>query len=111
MYYDLSRLYRPTNPSFHRVLGKEQHQFISVFANCTDKWQPLNLFVNKPLKDEMKQHFQSWYAEEVRKQLESGVAIQEVKIDTRTSALKPKRANWLMESLESLSQKPEIVLH
>ena len=80
-------------------------------ANCTDKLQPLDLSVNKPLKDEMKQRFQSWYAKKVQKQLASGIAIQDVKIDTRTSTLKPKSANWLMASLNSLAQKPEIVIN
>ena len=80
-------------------------------ANCTDKLQPLDLSVNKPFKDEMKKRFQEWYAEEVQKQLTSGTAISDVKIDTRTSILKPKSANWLIETLDTLSQKPEIVIN
>ena len=40
----------------------------NVPANCTDKGQPFDLSVNKPLKDEMKQYFQCWYAEEIQKQ-------------------------------------------
>ena len=34
-----------------------------------------------------------------------------MKVDTRTSILKPKSANWLIGALESLSKKPEIVLN
>ena len=59
----------------------------------------------------MEQHFQSWFAEEVHKQLKSGVAIQHIKIDTRTSTLKPMGVNWLMGSLRSLAQKTEMVLN
>ena len=98
-------------PAFLELLEKNNINHISVPANCTDKLQPLNLSVNKPLKDEMKQRFQTWYAEEVRMQLESGVTIQDVKIDTGISTLKPKSANWLMGLLASLAHKPEIVLN
>ena len=59
----------------------------------------------------MKKHFQAWYAEEVEKQLVGGTDIKDVKVDTRTSILKPKSANWLIGALESLSKKPEIVLN
>ena len=54
----------------------------------------------------MKQRFQAWYAKEVQKQIASGTAIPNVKIDTYASILKPKSANWLIEhwtsSLKSL---------
>ena len=61
----------------------------------------------------MKKRFQAWYAEEVQKQLTSGTTISDVKIDTRTSILKPKSVNWLIGTLDShtLSQKPEIVIN
>ena len=98
-------------PAFLELLEKNHTNHISVPANCSDKLQPLDLSVNKPLKDEMKQHFQSWYAEEVQKQLANGTAIQDVKIDTCTSVLKPKSANWLIGSLDSLYQKAEIVIN
>ena len=97
-------------PSFLELLENNNINHINVPANCADKLQSLDISVNKPPKDEMKQHFHSWYADEVQKQLESGVAIQDVKINSRTSTLKPKSANWLMGSLASLLQKPRIIL-
>ena len=69
-------------PAFYELLEKNNINHINVPANCTDKLQPLDLSVNKPLKDEMKQRFQSWYADEVQKQLANETAIQDVKIDT-----------------------------
>ena len=59
----------------------------------------------------MKKRFQAWYAEEVQNQLTSGTAISDVKIDTRSSIMKPKSANWLIGTLDTLSQKPEIVIN
>ena len=41
-----------------------QHKIIPVQLppNCTDKLQPVDLSINKPMKDHMKQKFQQWYA-------------------------------------------------
>ena len=40
---------------------------IQLPANCTDKLQPLDISVNKPMKDHLKNKFQQWYAQEVTK--------------------------------------------
>ena len=69
-------------PAVHERLESNNINHINVPANCTDNLQPLNLSVNKPLKDEMKQRFQAWYEQEVQKQIASGTAIPDVKIDT-----------------------------
>ena len=40
---------------------------IQLPANCTDKLQPLDISVDKPMKDHLKNKFQQWYAQEVKK--------------------------------------------
>ena len=42
---------------------------IQLPANFTDKLQPLDISVNKPMKNHLKSKFQQWYAQEVTKQL------------------------------------------
>lgn len=44
---------------------------VIVLSNCADL-QPLDLSVNKPLKDQLRRSLQSWYSEQVSKQLEEG---------------------------------------
>ena len=39
---------------------------VIVPASCTDKLQPIDLSINKPIKD---QDFQSWYADEDQRQM------------------------------------------
>ena len=39
------------------------------------------------------------------------MAVLDVKIDVRTSVLKPKSAHWLIAVQDTLSQKPEIVIN
>ena len=52
-------------PAFRELLEKHNIDHVNVPANCTDKLQPLDLSVNKPLNDEMKKRFQVWNVEEV----------------------------------------------
>lgn len=48
----------------------ESHNIITIQvpANCTDKMQPLDVSLNKPMKDEMKRRFEVWYAEAAARQ-------------------------------------------
>ena len=51
----------------------QENNVLSVIvpSNCTDLLQPLDLSVNKPLKDPLRRSFQSWYSEQVSKQLDA----------------------------------------
>ena len=64
-----------------------------VPANCTDKLQPMDVSVNKPVNDHIKQCSHSWYAQEVQSQLQSSVPVHEVKVDVRVSIVKAKSIN------------------
>ena len=35
---------------------------VKVPVNCTDKLQPMDVSINKPMKDEMRKQFRAWYA-------------------------------------------------
>ena len=50
---------------FKELLQSNHIWFVVVPANCTDKLQPMDLAINKPLKDAMKRKFQTWYAKEM----------------------------------------------
>ena len=56
---------------------------VIVPSNCTDLLQPLDLSVNKPLKDHLRSNFHAWYSEQVSKQLQDGKEPEDVKVDTR----------------------------
>ena len=44
---------------------------VLVPSNCTDKLQPLDVSVNEPAKDQLKQSFHKWYADQVKQQFEA----------------------------------------
>ena len=56
-----------TTQTFLDTLKENNILVVEIPPNCTDRLQPLDLAVNKPLKDQMKQQFHHWYAEEVQK--------------------------------------------
>ena len=47
----------------------QENNIITVIVppNCTDKLQPIDLSISKPVKDQMRGKFQEWYASEVQK--------------------------------------------
>ena len=68
---------------------------VLVPSNCTDKLQPLDVSVNKPTKDQLKQSFHKWYADQVKQQLEAGKSPDEMSMDLRLSIVKEVGAKWI----------------
>ena len=87
-----------TTPDFLKVLEQNSILAAEIFPNCTDWLQPLDLAVNKPLKDQMKRQFHQWYAEEVEKSINSSASDAEKLVDLKFSRLKPLGLKWLMEA-------------
>ena len=80
-------------------------------SNCTDLLQPLDLSVNKPLKDPLRRSFKPWYSEHVSKLLEERKVPEDidVKVDTRLSIMKPLSARWITSAYDYLRSDSGIV--
>ena len=52
------------------LLDNNHINVIIIPANCTDRLQPLNLAVNKSVKDFLRKEFRKWYADQVCSQLD-----------------------------------------
>ena len=91
----------------------ERHNIIPIHirANCTDKLQPLDVSINKPLKDEMKRRFQTWYAAEVEKQLNDDIPIEQVKVEMPASIIKNKSARWMVSAWQALQRQPDVAIN
>ena len=91
------------------VLEKNNILVSLVPANCTDKLQPLDVSVNKSVKEFLRGQFHEWYAGEVSQQLQSG---EEVKlVDLHLSRVKPLAATWLIRLMDYLKMHPEIAIN
>ena len=77
------------------MLEQNNIYVVKVPANCTDCLQPMDLSVNKSVKEFMRNKFQEWYASEVQKQLDQGVE-EYTPVDLRVSIMKPLGACWLV---------------
>ena len=53
-----------------KILEDNNIERVLVPANCTDRLQPLDLNINKPVKEFLHRKFQEWYARQIADQLE-----------------------------------------
>ena len=85
-------------PDFLKVLEENNILVVEIPPNCTDRLQPLDLAVNKPLKDQIKRRFRQWYSERVEKRIRNSASNNEKLIDLKLSQLKPPGLKWLIEA-------------
>ena len=93
------------------AIGKllERNNILSqqIPPNCTDKLQPMDISINKPVKNGMRARFQKWYADEVQSQLKD-VSVDEVKVSVAASHIKPLSAMWMISTWQEVEQRPEL---
>ena len=49
------------------MLDSNNIQVVKVSPNCIDHLQPMDMSINKPVKDFLRDKFQKWYSKEVKK--------------------------------------------
>ena len=76
-------------------------------ANCTDQLQPMDLSVNKCVKDYLRTQFQEWYAKEIIAQSTSPSEM--VPVDLRLSIVKPLSAKWIIKTYDYLKSNTQII--
>ena len=78
------------------LLQNNNVNIVVVPANCTDRLQPLDVSVNKPVKEFLCKQFHGWYAEQICKQLHTKES-QFVPVDLKLSTMKPLGAQWMIK--------------
>jgi len=99
-----------TTDKINSLLAANNIVAIQLPPNCTDKLQPLDLSVNKPVKDGMKAKFQQWYADEVKRQLQT-TPVNQIKVDVNLAVVKNPSASWLISVWQSLEKRPEVAIN
>ena len=90
------------------VLEKHNILAVTVPANCTDRLQPMDLSVNKSIKDTLQASFQLWYAGEVKRHIDSNEHLEKP-IDLKLSRMKPLGTQWFVNAFYHVQNNPEIV--
>ena len=94
---------------FLQSLREHNIRYVMVPAGCTGSLQPLDVATNEPFKHHLKELFSSWYADKVRTLLDSGLAVENIKVDLRTSVIKPIHFGWLVKNMEWLSSQDQML--
>ena len=89
------------------LLEQNDIHVVKVPANCTDRLQPMDLSVNKTVKEFMCNKFQQWYASQVEKQMDQG--MEHAPVNLRMSIMKPLGAWWLVSLHDYLQENNSIV--
>ena len=86
-----------------KMLEDNNVDVVYVPANCTDCLQPLDLSVNKPVKDFLKGKFELWYSDQMSEQGDS------TPIKFPMQLMKPLGAQWMMDVHCYIQDHPEII--
>ena len=91
----------------------EENDCVIVYVpnNMTHYFQPLDLTVNAVAKHFLKDKFELWYANEVKKQLDVLNEVYEIDISLKLSILKPIHGRWLLGLYDHLQNNKEIIIN
>lgn len=101
-------------PAVTKILEENGIHMCLLPPNTTDKLQPLDVAVNKPVKDFLRLKFQEWYAEEIGKQLQDVDDVEEAvlePINLSLPLLREKGAKWLVEMFDYITDNPSIIVN
>ena len=96
--------------AFLQKLNSCYIKYVFVPAGCTGLLQPLDISVNDPFKSHMKELFSLWYALQVKSSLDRNPEVQAVKVDLKTSTIKPIHFQWLIQNIAWLSKQDEALI-
>ena len=91
-----------------QLLADNHILHVTVPNNCTDRLQPLDLSINKAVKQYMRSKFQKWYGNVIYQQLQDGITEN---VDTRMSIMKPLAARWMISCFDYLVSHPELAVN
>ena len=91
----------------------DENGCVIVFVpnNMTHYSQSLDLTVNAVAKHFLKDKFELWYANEVKKQLDVLNKVYEIDISLKLSILKPIHGRWLLGLYDHLQNNKEIIIN
>ena len=90
---------------------KHMYQGAIIPHNLTNKLQPLDITVNKPIKSFTSDKYNEWFSKQVSQQLEKSMQPADVKGSLGFTELKVMHAKWILELYNHLCHQNEIILN
>ena len=92
------------------MLASHHTDLVIVPPNCTNRLQPLDVIVNKAMKENEnpRKQFQNWFYSQVYKHTDGAVMLP---VDLRMSVVEPLGATWLMNTFDYSKANPSIIIN
>ena len=85
------------NDIIKEFCSKNRCEVVIVPHNLTNKFQPLDLTVNKAGKAFIQNQYNDWFSDQVARQLKSGKDPTDIKVSSKLSDLKPLHTSWIVD--------------
>lgn len=95
----------------HRLLESNNIFTCYIPPNCTDRLQPMDLSVNKAVKNHMREKFESWYADQVASAITGSDDSDIEPIKYPLPVMRELGAQWLASMHEYISDNPTIIVN
>ena len=89
---------------------KDMCQVVIVPHNFTNKFQPLDITLNKPVKPFILNKYNEWFSKQGPQQLEKGIQLAYVKVYLGLIEPKVMHAKWIFKLYNHLCHQNEIIL-
>ena len=90
---------------------KHMCQVVIVPHNLSNKFQPLDIAINKPAKSFISHKYNEWFSKQFSQHFEKGIQPADVKLSLGLTELKIMHAKWILELYNHLCHQNEIMLN
>ena len=98
------------NDELRKLCMSNNCEVVIIPHNLTNKFQPLDLSVNKAAKAFISEKYNTWMTNEISKQIKRGIAPPEVKVSLNLSVIKPLHAKWIVDLHHYLKAEKAMIL-
>ena len=99
------------NETLSKLCADNHCVVVLVPNNLTNKFQPLDLTVNKPAKVFLSEKYNHWYADEVSKQLRRNINPADVKVSLKLTHINVLHARWINDLHHQLIGRKDIIIN
>ena len=98
------------NDILRKLSSENRCEIVIVPHNLTNKFQPLDLTVNKAAKAFVQNQYNDWFSDQVARQLKSAKDPADIKISSKLPDMKPRHASWIFDFYTHIQGESEIVI-
>jgi len=99
------------NDTLKDLCAENHCEVVIVPHNLTNKFQPLDISVNKAAKSFVQNLYNDWFSNQIAEQLQKGNDPKDIKITTKLSTLKPLHASWIVKLYHHMCENSEMIIN